>query len=36
VLSRIEAYRGEAKAAVAAYEEARSLNPRSSLFDGSQ
>jgi len=32
VLSRIEAYRGRAGAAVAAYREARSLNPRSPLF----
>jgi O-antigen ligase len=32
VLSRIEAERGEAAAAVRAYREARSLNPRSSLF----
>lgn len=34
VLSRIEAQRGRAAAAVADYREARSLNPRSSLFDG--
>lgn len=32
VLSRIEAERGRAVAAVAAYREARSLNPRSTLF----
>ncbi len=32
VLSRIEAFRGDARAAVAAYREARSLNPRSTLF----
>lgn len=32
VLSRIEAERGRAKAAVRAYREARSLNPRSELF----
>jgi tetratricopeptide (TPR) repeat protein len=32
VLSRIQAYRGKAQAAVAAYEKARSLNPRSTLF----
>lgn len=33
VLSRIEAERGEAAAAVRYYRRARSLNPRSSLFD---
>jgi hypothetical protein len=33
VLSRIEAERGRAAAAVAAYSEARSLNPRSTLFN---
>jgi O-antigen ligase/polysaccharide polymerase Wzy-like membrane protein len=33
VLSRIEAERGRAAAAVAAYREARSLNPRSQLFE---
>jgi O-Antigen ligase len=33
VLSRIEAERGKAAAAVADFGEARSLNPRSSLFD---
>lgn len=33
VLSRVEAERGRAAAAVAAYRRARSLNPRSSLFD---
>ena len=32
VLSRIEAERGEADAAVAAYERARSLNPRNYVF----
>ncbi|HET6831247.1 MAG TPA: O-antigen ligase family protein, partial [Solirubrobacterales bacterium] len=32
VLSRIEAERGDAKAAVAAFREARSLNPKSLLF----
>ena len=32
VLSRIEAYRGDAQASVAAYREAESLNPRSTLF----
>ncbi len=32
VLSRIEAEAGHAKASVAAYRRARSLNPRSSLF----
>jgi O-Antigen ligase len=32
VLSRIEAFRGDAGAAVRAYREARSLNPRSPLF----
>lgn len=32
VLSRVEAERGRAAGAVAAYERARSLNPRSSLF----
>lgn len=31
-LSRLEAYRGDAEASVAAYREARSLNPRSALF----
>ncbi len=36
VLSRIQAYRGEARAAVYAYEEARSLNPRSRLFTDSR
>jgi hypothetical protein len=35
VLARIEAERGRAAAAVADYAEARSLNPRSSLFDRS-
>jgi len=33
VLSRIEAERGRVEAAIAAYREAKSLNPRSSLFD---
>ena len=33
VLSRIEAERGKAAAALSAYRRARSLNPRSSLFD---
>lgn len=33
VLSRIEAQRGDAKASVRAYVKARSLNPRSSIFD---
>jgi O-antigen ligase len=33
VLSRIEAYRGNPAESVAAYREARSLNPRSALFD---
>jgi tetratricopeptide (TPR) repeat protein len=33
VLARIEAQRGRAAAAVAAYREARSLNPRSPVFD---
>ena len=32
VLSRIEAERGRALAAIAAYREAKSLNPRFSLF----
>ena len=31
-LSRIEAYRGDAQASVAAYRKAESLNPRSTLF----
>ncbi|HEX3172613.1 MAG TPA: O-antigen ligase family protein [Solirubrobacterales bacterium] len=34
VLSRLEAERGHAAAAVAAYRRARSLNPRSQLFEG--
>lgn len=34
VLSRIEAERGEASAAIRDYREAKSLNPRSPLFDG--
>lgn len=34
VLSRIEAERGQAAAAVRAYRRARSLNPRSPLFEG--
>lgn len=34
VLSRIEARSGDAAGAVGAYREARSLNPRSPLFDG--
>ena len=34
VLSRIEAQRGRAPAAVGAYRRARSLNPRSPLFEG--
>jgi hypothetical protein len=33
VLSRIEAERGEAKAAVGAYRRAKSLNPRSQIFE---
>jgi hypothetical protein len=33
VLSRVEAERGRVEAAIAAYREARSLNPRSTLFD---
>jgi Flp pilus assembly protein TadD len=36
VLSRVQAYRGEAEAAVSAYEKARALNPRSNLFTNSQ
>jgi Flp pilus assembly protein TadD len=34
VLSRIEAERGRGEAAVEAYKQARSLNPRSSIFSG--
>jgi hypothetical protein len=36
ILSRIEAERGHAQEAVGAYREARSLNPRSPLFAGSE